>query len=112
MQAYSNTINILTNKGVRTVDGQEYDADAVIFATGFDLEVRVMIIFFQKQDNKDNQEFSTIDDGVTLMCLTGQLQSTIFKKEKMMIIIAIIIRIHLIILIITRLVQSLTLKKD
>ena len=48
MQAYSNTINILTNKGVRTVDGQEYDADAVIFATGFDLEVRVMIIFFIK----------------------------------------------------------------
>ena len=48
MQAYSNTINILTNKGVRTVDGQEYDADAVIFATGFDLEVRVMIIFFVK----------------------------------------------------------------
>ena len=46
MQAYSNTINILTNKGVRTVDGQEYDADAVIFATGFDLEVRVMIVFF------------------------------------------------------------------
>ena len=48
MQAYSNTINILTKKGVRTVDGQEYDADAVIFATGFDLEVRVMIIFFIK----------------------------------------------------------------
>ena len=48
MQAYSNTINILTNKGVRTVDGQDYDADAVIFATGFDLEVRVMIIFFVK----------------------------------------------------------------
>ena len=45
MQTSSNTINILTNKGVRTVDGQEYDADAVIFATGFDLEVRVMIIF-------------------------------------------------------------------
>ena len=44
MQAYSNTINILTIKGVRTVDGQEYDADAVIFATGFDLEVRLMVI--------------------------------------------------------------------
>ena len=40
----SNTFNILTNKGVRTVDGQEYDADAVIFATGFDLEVRLMMI--------------------------------------------------------------------
>ena len=69
MQAYSNTINILTNKGVRTVDGQEYDADAVIFATGFDLEVRVMIIFFyQKQDYKDNQEYNIIDDGVIVMC--------------------------------------------
>ena len=34
----------MTNKGVRTVDGQEYDADAVIFATGFDLEVRLMMI--------------------------------------------------------------------
>jgi len=31
-------IEMLTAKGVRTVDGQEYDADAVIFATGFDLE--------------------------------------------------------------------------
>ena len=44
MQISSNTLNILTNKGVRTVDGQEYDADAVIFATGFDLEVRLMMI--------------------------------------------------------------------
>ena len=44
MQTSSNTINILTKKGVRTVDGQEYDADAVIFATGFDLEVRLMMI--------------------------------------------------------------------
>ena len=26
------------------MDGQEYDADAVIFATGFDLEVRLMMI--------------------------------------------------------------------
>ena len=45
MQTSSNTINILPNKGVRTVDGQEYDADAVIFATGFDLEVRLMMIW-------------------------------------------------------------------
>ena len=98
---------------MRTVDGQEYDADAVIFATGFDLEVRVMIIFFyQKQDYKDNQEFSIMDDGLILICLTVKLQSLILKKEKMMIIITLIIRIHMIILIITSLVQSLTLKKD
>ena len=53
-----------------------------------------------------------MDDGVIMMCLQLQLQSLIFKKEKMVIIITNIIRLHMIILIITRLVQSLTLKKD
>ena len=32
-------IERVTSKGVKTVDGVEYQADAIIFATGFDLEV-------------------------------------------------------------------------
>ena len=108
MQTSSNTINILTNKGVRTEDGKEYDADAVIFATGFDLEVGLMMIRgIIKYRISRIQHCGWWCDSDVL-----QLQSLILKKEKMMIIITIIIRIHLIILIITRLVQSLTLKKD
>ena len=34
-------IDRVTRTGVRTVDGLEHQADAVIFATGFDLEVMI-----------------------------------------------------------------------
>ena len=105
MQTSSNTINILTNKGVRTEDGKEYDADAVIFATGFDLEVGLMMIrgIIKYRISRIQHCGRWCDSDVL------QLQSLILKK---MIIITIIIRLHMIILIIIRLAQSLILKKD
>ena len=36
-------IERVTSKGLKTVDGVEYQADAIIFATGFDLEVMMMM---------------------------------------------------------------------
>ena len=39
MSLITTKIERVTSKGLKTVDGVEHQADAIIFATGFDLEV-------------------------------------------------------------------------
>ena len=44
MSLITTRIERVTSKGLKTVDGVEHQADAIIFATGFDLEVVIMMM--------------------------------------------------------------------
>ena len=44
MSLITTKIERVTSKGLKTVDGVEHQADAIIFATGFDLEVMTMVM--------------------------------------------------------------------
>ena len=44
MSLITTKIERVTSKGLKTVDGIEHQADAIIFATGFDLEVMTMVM--------------------------------------------------------------------
>ena len=71
MNLITTRIDRVTRTGVRTVDGLEHQADAVIFATGFDLEVMI---------NLAQTAMLMIKSEIKIMIIRRQVQSLIPKK--------------------------------
>ena len=69
MSLITTKIERVTSKGLKTVDGVEHQADAIIFATGFDLEVMM-----------EMEMMMMMTEMVMIMMMSRQARSPIPKK--------------------------------
>ena len=77
MSLITTKIERVTSKGLKTVDGVEHQADAIIFATGFDLEVMMMMEMVVMVMMMEMMMMVTL---VIMMVISRQARSPIHKK--------------------------------